>query len=143
MERSLKADYIVNTPTFSGFSRDVARKFRHSKQFGAVAEFRQGAFGLNGRAQSIEGVDVAEVLEVSEIPIVAGTRTLENNDLMVQRTTAESNGWHVGDDVRVKFAKTGIRAKGYTDTGLNLIAKTALTGVPSKSVAYGLKNCWG
>src|SRR5205085_2417205 len=51
VERSLKADYIVNTPTFSGFSRDVARKFRRSKKFGAVAEFRQGAFGLNGRAQ--------------------------------------------------------------------------------------------
>ena len=24
-----------------------------------------------------------------------------------------------------------------------LIAKTAVAGVPSKSVAYGLANCWG
>ncbi len=116
VERSLKADYIVNTPTFSGFSRDVARKFRHSKKFGAVAEFRQGAFGLDGRAQSIEGVNVDEVLQVSEIPILTGTRTLGNNDLLVQRATAESNGWHVGDDVRVKFAKTG--TKTLTITGI-------------------------
>jgi fructose transport system substrate-binding protein len=43
----------------------------------------------------------------------------------------------------VKYAKTGTKAKGYTDTGLNLIAKTPKAGVPSKSVAYGLKNCWG
>jgi fructose transport system substrate-binding protein len=43
----------------------------------------------------------------------------------------------------VKFAKTGTKPKGYTDTGLNLIAKVAKAGVPSKSVAYGLKNCWG
>jgi fructose transport system substrate-binding protein len=49
----------------------------------------------------------------------------------------------LGVSAVVRFAKTGIRAKGYTDTGLNLIAKTALTGVPSKSVAYGLRNCWG
>jgi fructose transport system substrate-binding protein len=49
----------------------------------------------------------------------------------------------LGVSAVVKFAKTGIRAKGYTDTGLNLIAKTARAGVPSKSVAYGLKNCWG
>ena len=43
----------------------------------------------------------------------------------------------------VKYAKTGTKAKGYTDTGLNLIAKTPKAGVPSKGVAYGLKNCWG
>jgi fructose transport system substrate-binding protein len=43
----------------------------------------------------------------------------------------------------VKFAKTGVKPHGYTDTGVNLIAKKAVSGVTSKSVAYGLKNCWG
>jgi fructose transport system substrate-binding protein len=43
----------------------------------------------------------------------------------------------------VNYAKTGKKVKGYTDTGVNLIAKKALKGVPSKTVAYGLKNCWG
>jgi len=43
----------------------------------------------------------------------------------------------------VKFANGGKKAAGYTDTGLNLIAKKAVKGVPSKSVAYGLANCWG
>jgi fructose transport system substrate-binding protein len=43
----------------------------------------------------------------------------------------------------VRYAKTGKRVSGYTDTGVNLIAKTAVPGVPSKSVAYGLANCWG
>jgi fructose transport system substrate-binding protein len=43
----------------------------------------------------------------------------------------------------VKYAKTGTKARGYTDTGVNLIAKKAVPGVPSKSVAYGLANCWG
>jgi fructose transport system substrate-binding protein len=43
----------------------------------------------------------------------------------------------------VKYAKTGKKATGYTDTGVNLIAKKAVAGVPSKSVAYGLANCWG
>jgi fructose transport system substrate-binding protein len=49
----------------------------------------------------------------------------------------------LGVSAVVKYANTGKKAKGYTDTGLNLIAKTALAGVPSKNVAYGLKNCWG
>jgi fructose transport system substrate-binding protein len=43
----------------------------------------------------------------------------------------------------VNYAKTGKKVSGYTDTGVNLIAKQAVPGVPSKSVAYGLANCWG
>ena len=43
----------------------------------------------------------------------------------------------------VNYAKTGKKVSGYTDTGVNLIAKKAVAGVPSKNVAYGLANCWG
>jgi fructose transport system substrate-binding protein len=43
----------------------------------------------------------------------------------------------------VKYAKTGKKASGYTDTGVNLIAGKAVAGVKSKNVAYGLANCWG
>jgi fructose transport system substrate-binding protein len=43
----------------------------------------------------------------------------------------------------VRYAKTGRKSTGYTDTGLNLIAKTPVAGVVSKGVAYGLRNCWG
>jgi fructose transport system substrate-binding protein len=43
----------------------------------------------------------------------------------------------------VNYAKSGKKVSGYTDTGVNLIAKKAAPGVPSKSVAYGLANCWG
>src|SRR5207237_8537150 len=43
----------------------------------------------------------------------------------------------------VNYAKTGKKVSGYTDTGVNLIAGKAAKGVPSKSVAYGLANCWG
>lgn len=43
----------------------------------------------------------------------------------------------------VRFAKTGRKPSGYTDTGVNLIARKPAAGVPSKGVAYGLANCWG
>jgi fructose transport system substrate-binding protein len=43
----------------------------------------------------------------------------------------------------VNFAKTGKKVSGYTDTGVNLVAREAVAGVASKSVDYGLKNCWG
>ncbi len=43
----------------------------------------------------------------------------------------------------VKYAKTGKKATGYTDTGVNLITAKPVPGVPSKSVSFGLANCWG
>jgi fructose transport system substrate-binding protein len=49
----------------------------------------------------------------------------------------------MGVSAVVRFARTGQKVSGYTDTGLNLIALRRRTGVPSKSVAYGLRNCWG
>ncbi len=43
----------------------------------------------------------------------------------------------------VTYAKTGKKVSGYTDTGVNLITGKAQAGVASKSIAYGLANCWG
>ncbi len=43
----------------------------------------------------------------------------------------------------VAYAKSGKKVSGYTDTGVNLVAGKPLAGVPSRSVAYGLANCWG
>jgi len=43
----------------------------------------------------------------------------------------------------VAYAKSGKKVSGYTDTGVNLIAGKPISGVPSRSVAYGLANCWG
>jgi fructose transport system substrate-binding protein len=43
----------------------------------------------------------------------------------------------------VRYARTGQKVSGYTDTGVNLIALRRRVGVPSKGVVYGLRNCWG
>jgi fructose transport system substrate-binding protein len=49
----------------------------------------------------------------------------------------------LGVSAVVNYAKTGKKASGYTDTGVNLIAAKAVKGVSSKTVKYGLANCWG
>ena len=43
----------------------------------------------------------------------------------------------------VKYAKTGAKPHGYTDTGVTLITNKPASGVPSKNVTFGLANCWG
>ena len=43
----------------------------------------------------------------------------------------------------VKYAKTGIKPKGYTDTGVTLITDDPQDGVESKDSKFGTENCWG
>ncbi len=42
-----------------------------------------------------------------------------------------------------KFAQTGEKASGYTDTGVTLITDKPMAGVDSKDTKYGLEACWG
>ena len=43
----------------------------------------------------------------------------------------------------VKYAKTGAKPHGYTDTGVTLITNKPASGLASKDVTFGLANCWG
>jgi len=49
----------------------------------------------------------------------------------------------MGVEAVVKFAQTGEKPSGYTDTGVTLITDKPVEGVDSKDTAFGLENCWG
>jgi fructose transport system substrate-binding protein len=49
----------------------------------------------------------------------------------------------LGVEAVVKYAKTGTKPSGYTDTGVTLITDKAQAGVSSKDSKYGVANCWG
>jgi len=49
----------------------------------------------------------------------------------------------LGVDAGVEYAKTGKKAKGYTDTGVTLITDKPMTGVESKDTKVGTDLCWG
>jgi fructose transport system substrate-binding protein len=49
----------------------------------------------------------------------------------------------LGVETVVKYAKTGEKPSGYTDTGVALITDQAQSGVDSKDSKFGLENCWG
>jgi fructose transport system substrate-binding protein len=49
----------------------------------------------------------------------------------------------LGVEAVVKFAKTGEKPSGYTDTGVTLITDKPQSGIESKDTAFGLANCWG
>ncbi len=49
----------------------------------------------------------------------------------------------MGVDAGVEYAKTGKKAKGYTDTGVTLISDKPMAGVESKDTKVGTDLCWG
>jgi fructose transport system substrate-binding protein len=49
----------------------------------------------------------------------------------------------MGVEAVVKFAQTGEKPSGYTDTGVTLITDKPQAGVDSKDTKFGTENCWG
>jgi fructose transport system substrate-binding protein len=49
----------------------------------------------------------------------------------------------MGVDAVVKYAQTGVKPSGYTDTGVTLITDKPQAGVDSKDSKFGTENCWG
>ncbi|MES3020190.1 MAG: sugar ABC transporter substrate-binding protein [Pseudomonadota bacterium] len=46
-------------------------------------------------------------------------------------------------DAGIVYAKTGVKASGYTDTGVTLITDHQLAAQDSKDTGFGLNSCWG
>jgi putative ABC transport system permease protein len=108
LKETIKADYLVTTSQFTGFSQDVATRLRSDRAFSTVSEFRQGTFGLEGRATSIQGVDPATVQDVVKVDMKAGSvSALGDGDVLVFEDAATSHGWEVGDSFDAAFARTG------------------------------------
>ncbi|WP_420596105.1 substrate-binding domain-containing protein [Deinococcus sp.] len=49
----------------------------------------------------------------------------------------------LGVEAGLIYSKTGKKANGYTDTGVNLITDKPMAGVKSKDSNFGTENCWG
>ena len=49
----------------------------------------------------------------------------------------------LGVDALADAARGGAKPSGYKNTGVELITGDAASGVPSKDVAFGVRNCWG
>jgi fructose transport system substrate-binding protein len=73
----------------------------------------------------------------------AGVRNVQAGQIAATSQQYPLKMASLGVQAVVKYAKTGKKVHGYTDTGVNLITAKPVTGVPSKDVAFGLANCWG
>jgi putative ABC transport system permease protein len=109
LERTLKADFILTSPTFSGFSTASADAMRTVEGVRTVSEVRQAEVHIKGTTAFLTGLDPATFGVVSEAGVRGGS--LEDlagaNTIAVFDDVAADNGWGLGDEIRVEFPATG------------------------------------
>ena len=109
LDRTLKADFILTSPTFSGFSTASAADMRAVPGVATVSQVRQGEVKIDGGTSFITGVDPATFESVSDVGVVNGSvPDLEQaGSIAIFEDTAADNGLGIGDAVTVDWPATG------------------------------------
>ena len=109
LERTLKADFILTSPTFSGFSTSAAEDVRAVEGIETVSQVRQAEAKVDGGTVFITGVDPATFDAVSELGVLEGSVTDLNgpNTIAVHEDIAANEGWGIGDTVTAEWPSTG------------------------------------
>ncbi|HEY7659521.1 MAG TPA: FtsX-like permease family protein [Actinomycetota bacterium] len=109
LERTLKADFILTSPTFTGFSTAAAEDLRDVPGVETVSQVREAEAKVDGGTAFLAGIDPATFEDVSELGVVAGSLADlgEPDTVAVFEDAATDNGWVVGDEIDVEFPATG------------------------------------
>ena len=123
LERTLKADFILISPTLTGFSTSAAEDARAVPGVDTVSQVpgRGEDRGWNRLLDGAGPGDVPGRLEVDAVQ--GGLEDLANpNSIAVFDDTAWENDWTVGDTIPVEFPATGSTRLGvvaiYAENGL-------------------------
>ncbi|MGZ5352347.1 MAG: ABC transporter permease [Actinomycetota bacterium] len=109
LERTLRADYILTSPTFSGFSTAAADQMRPVEGVRTVSEVRQAEVRVNDGTAFLTAIDPGTFPVVSDVGLVGGSVAdlARPNTIAVFEDVAADNGWALGDTVTVEWAATG------------------------------------
>ncbi len=111
LERTLRADLILTSSSFAGFSPQLAADLRRLPQVGVVSEVRFGQARVGGGTVQVVGIDPATIERVVAPDVAAGSlRSLAAGGIMVDQTTADRHRWKVGATIATGFGATGTRS---------------------------------
>ncbi|MEV0200303.1 substrate-binding domain-containing protein [Nonomuraea sp. NPDC050691] len=109
----LNVVYTVNDPT--AFGAHAALKARGREKSVVVVSVDGGCVGV-------------QAVEVGQIAATAQQYPLKMAEMGVQAV--------------VEYAETGVKASGFTDTGVKLITNKPVPGIESKNTFFGRQFCW-
>jgi putative ABC transport system permease protein len=109
LEHTLKADFILTSPTFSGFSPSAPHEMRSVEGVEAVSEIRQAQVRIGGGSDVVTGVDPSTLTSVADIGLVDGSIAALGlpDTVAVLDDVATDHGWGLGDRVGIEFPATG------------------------------------
>jgi putative ABC transport system permease protein len=109
LERTLKADFILTSPTFGGFSTAAAGDMRGVAGVRTVSQVRQGEVHIGDSTSFVTGIDPATFETVSEIGVVEGSvvALAQGGTIAVFEDTAADDGLGIGDTITVEWPATG------------------------------------
>jgi fructose transport system substrate-binding protein len=111
---SINVVYTINEPSAAGASKALRAAGRQSKVI---------VVSVDGGCQGVRDVEAGNIAATAQqYPVKMA---------------------ELGVNAAATYIRTGKKPTGYVNTGVALIAKRALKGVPSRDVAAGLAGCFG
>lgn len=108
IDRSLGADFVLTTSSFTPFSRTVAERLDGAPGVAAVSSFRLGAAKIDGATVQLTGTEPDTVQRTVALDLLAGSSdSMSDGALLIDDKTAKTKNWTVGQRLPVVFGKTG------------------------------------
>jgi len=109
LDRTLRADFVLTSPTLSGFSTTAAEDARAVEGVAAVSAVRFTEARVDGDSVFLDGIDVEPFGSVADVGDVQGSfeSLAEPNTVAVLEREADDRGISVGQTLEVEFAATG------------------------------------
>jgi putative ABC transport system permease protein len=111
----LRADYVVKSEGFAGFSNDVADRLRALPEVAAVVPLRIADAAIDGDVGTAGGVDPDGLARVVALDFVSGgIAGLEEDGVLLDDETAAAHDVTTGDTVTLQFSRGALtlRVKG-------------------------------
>ena len=108
IDDTVKADFLV-TGGFEGFPSEAATAIRDALPDAQVVEFRNGSFQLDGSTKQLlaVGPNVGDGVDIKLRP-GADLAEFADGGVLIYKDAAAENGWKVGDQLQMRFEKTGV-----------------------------------
>jgi len=104
IESTLTSQFIVSNLVGSPFSTSIAEQIREVDGIETVAQVRQAFAEVDGSGEPVVSADPQDLTAALQLPLAAGVFSqLEPGTIFVNQPTAESEGYQIGDTVKVKL----------------------------------------
>jgi putative ABC transport system permease protein len=108
IDRSVRADLIVQPKGFSmGFGTDLTNTIGSLPAAGRTTPIRTGEVRIDGDRRGVTALDATDT-DLLALDVTAGSPdTILKGEVLVDEDLAKDEGWRVGQEIEVVYARTG------------------------------------